>query len=35
MSECSQQAKKEYKIKYDWVGKVIHWNCEEIKIRLY
>ena len=24
--ECSKLAHKEYKTRYDWVGKVIHWE---------
>ena len=24
--KCSKVAQKEYKTKYDWVGKVIHWD---------
>ena len=26
VSECSKLAQKEYKARYDWVGKVIHWE---------
>ena len=26
ISECSKLALKEYKIRHDWVGKVIHWE---------
>ena len=26
LSECNKVAYKEYKTKYDWVGKVIHWT---------
>ena len=26
ISECSKLAQKEYKNKYDWIGKVIHWE---------
>ena len=26
ISECSKLAKKEYKARHDWVGKVIHWE---------
>ena len=26
ISECSKLAQKEYKIRHDWVGKVIHWE---------
>ena len=26
ISECSKLAQKEYKVRYDWVGKVIHWE---------
>ena len=32
ISECSQLAQKEYKTRYDWVGKVIHWDiCKKFK----
>ena len=32
ISECSKLAQKEYKTRYDWVGKVIHWEmCEKFK----
>ena len=27
--ECSKLAQKEYKIKHDWVGKVIHWELNK------
>ena len=31
ISECSKLAQKEYKVRHDWVGKVIHWgNVQEI-----
>ena len=31
-SECSKLAQKEYKAKYDWVGKVINWElCKRLK----
>ena len=26
ISECSKLAQKEYKARYDWIGKVIHWE---------
>ena len=26
LSKCSKLAQKEYKTRYDWVGKVIHWE---------
>ena len=32
ISECSKLAQKEYKTRYDWVGKVIHWElCKRLK----
>ena len=32
ISECSKLAQKEYKARYDWVGKVIHWEtCKKLK----
>ena len=32
ISECSKLAQKEYKARYDWVGKVIHWKmCKKFK----
>ena len=32
ISECSKLAKKEYKTRHDWVGKVIHWKrCKILK----
>ena len=32
ISECSKLAQKKYKTKYDWVGKVIHWEmCKKFK----
>ena len=32
ISECSKLAQKEYKTRYDWVGKVIHWEmCKKFK----
>ena len=32
ISECSELTKKEYKIRHDWVGKVIHWEmCKKFK----
>ena len=32
ISECSKLAQKEYKTRYDWVGKVIHWEmCRKFK----
>ena len=31
-NECSKLAQKEYKVRYDWVGKVIHWEmCKKLK----
>ena len=29
ISECSKLAKMKYKSRYDWVGKVIHWELYE------
>ena len=29
ISECSKLAKKEYKTRHDWVGKVIHWEMSK------
>ena len=32
ISECSKLAPKDYKTRYDWVGKVIHWElCKRLK----
>ena len=32
ISECSKLAQKEYKTRYDWVGKGIHWEmCKKFK----
>ena len=32
ISECSKLAKKEYKARHDWMGKVIHWEmCKKFK----
>ena len=32
ISECSKLAQKEYKIRHDWVSKVIHWEmCKKFK----
>ena len=32
ISECSKLAKKEYKSRHDWVGKVMHWvMCMKVK----
>ena len=32
ISECSKLARKEYKTRHDWVGKVIHWEmCKKFK----
>ena len=32
MSECSKLAQREYKVRQDWVGKVIHWEmCKKFK----
>ena len=32
ISKCSKLAQKEYKMKHDWVGKVIHWEvCKKSK----
>ena len=33
ISECSKLVQKEYKTKYEWVGKVIYWElCEKFKV---
>ena len=33
ISECSKLAQKEYKIRFDWVGKVIHYElCKRLNI---
>ena len=29
ISECSKLAQKEYETRYDWVGKVIHWDLSK------
>ena len=32
ISECSKLAQKEYRTRYDWVGKRIHWEmCRKFK----
>ena len=32
VSECSKHVQKKYKTRYDWVGKVIHWElCKTMK----
>ena len=32
ISECSKLAQKEYKVRHDWAGKVIHWEmCKKFK----
>ena len=32
ISECSKLAQKDYKVRHDWVGKVIHWEmCKKFK----
>ena len=32
ISECSKLAQREYKARYDWVGKMIHWEmCKKFK----
>ena len=32
ISQCSKLEQKEYKTRYDWVGKVIHWEmCKKFK----
>ena len=32
ISECSKYARKEYKARHDWVGRVIHWDmCKKLK----
>ena len=32
ISECSKLAQKEYKTRYDWVGKMIHWEmCKKFE----
>ena len=35
ISECSKLAQKEYETTHDWVGKVIHWDVQEIWIWPY
>ena len=30
ISECSKLAQREYKARHNWVGKVIHWDVQEI-----
>ena len=30
ISECSKLAQKEYKVRHDWLGKVIHWEICKI-----
>ena len=33
ISECSKLTQKEYKTRYDWVGKVIPWKfCKRLKL---
>ena len=35
ISECSILAQKEYKIRHDWVDKVIHWGlCKKLKLTI-
>ena len=35
ISECSKLALKEYKARYDWVGKVVHWEmCRKFQFNL-
>ena len=32
ISECSKLAQKEYKMRHDWVGRVIHWEmCKKFE----
>ena len=32
ISECSKLAQKEYNVRHEWVGKVIHWGmCKKFK----
>ena len=32
ISECSKLAQREYKVRHDWVGKVLHWEkCKKLK----
>ena len=32
INECSKLAQKKYKSRYDWVGKVVHWElCKGLK----
>ena len=32
ISECNKLAQKEYKARYDWVGKLVHWEfCKKFK----
>ena len=32
ISECRKLAEREYKVRHDWVGKVIHWEmCKKFK----
>ena len=32
ISECSKSAQREYKVRHDWAGKVIHWEmCKKFK----
>ena len=33
ISECSELVQKEYKTRYNWVGKVIYWKlCKKLKV---
>ena len=35
ISECSKLAQREYKIRQDWVGMVIHWElCKKFKFSI-
>ena len=34
-SECHKLAQMEYKTRHNWLGKVIHWELNKIKIKPY
>ena len=35
INECSKLAQKEYKTRYDWLGKVIHWEmCKKFELKM-
>ena len=35
ISECSKLVQKEYKARYDWVSKVIHWEmCKDLNLTI-